>query len=182
MEVRTRTMPVGEWMERFWRPEPLRYACVGCPKMWKNWSCPPGVPELDAYIGDRTVINLIALRVNYTDEERALRDAEEVKTVRQARYDRATDTLMTAMRGLRALSPGSLLIGAGECRYCMQCTRPQGEPCAYPEEQAYSFSAFKVDLCAMAEELFQWPLLWAKEGLPEYEVILCALVSDTLAN
>lgn len=131
-EMRTRTLPVDEWLERFWKPEPLRYACVGCSKLGKNWSCTPGVPELDAYIGNRRVVNLIAVRVNYTDRERALRDADAVKAVRHARYDQATDTLMAAMRGLRALAPGSLLIGAGECRYCMQCTRPQGEPCAWP--------------------------------------------------
>jgi len=173
-------MPVKEWLARYWRPERAGSGCPECPKHGQRWSCPPGVPDLDGYLGGRPQINLLAVRVSYTEEERAARDAETLRAIQARRYDHATNELMTAMRSLRALTPGAVLIGAGECRYCLRCTREQGLPCAYPEELTYSFSALGVDLGAMSEELFHWPLLWSKEGLPEYQVILCALVSDTL--
>lgn len=180
LEIRTCSMAMEEWLERYWRPERAGQGCPECPEHGRRWSCPPGVPDLAQYLGGRPLINLLAARVRYTEEERSAHDAEAVRQIRERRYDHATNDLMTALRSLRALSPGSILIGSGECRYCLQCTRGQGLPCAYPEELAYSFSALGVDLSAMSAELFGWPLLWSAEGLPEYQVILCALVSDTM--
>ncbi len=49
LEVQVRKISVERLLTQYWNPEPVREACKLCPDYGKVWSCPPGVPEADAY-------------------------------------------------------------------------------------------------------------------------------------
>ena len=75
------------------------------------------------------------------------------------------------------VSPGAVTVAAGRCEQCEVCTRLQDLPCRRPERMRYSFSAFGFDLTALAKEQLGMDLLWAGEGLPEYNVAIAAFLT-----
>ena len=52
-----------------------------------------------------------------------------------------------------------------------------GRVCRRPERLRYSFSAFGFDLTGLARDQLGLELLWAKDGLPEYNVALAAFLT-----
>lgn len=49
----------------------------------------------------------------------------------------------------------------------------------HSEKMAYSFEALGIDVGALVNEYFAFPLLWYKKGtLPEYSAIVCGLLTN----
>lgn len=70
-------------------------------------------------------------------------------------------------------------ISTGSCRCCKPCKFQSGEPCAHPKLMAYSFEALGIDVGALINVYFDYPLLWYKKGeLPEYTSVVCGLLTN----
>ena len=148
-EVKVAALPVAEWMKRYCFPGRFLDSCKQCPDYGRVWSCPPGVPEAGDYLGAYRMAHIIGVKVLYDDGERAraLRSPKEAETVRQETYGVVKKALL------------------------------QDLPCQRPERMRYSFSAFGFDLTALAKEQLGMDLLWAGEGLPEYNVAIAAFLT-----
>lgn len=172
-------MPVGEWLSRYCFPELFREACRHCPEYNMNWSCPPGLPEAEALLGNYQTVYLVGVKIIYDQEQRAraLRAPQDAETVRQGSYGVVKKALLEALLQLEEAVPGSYTVAAGRCEQCEKCSRIIGRVCRRPERLRYSFSAFGFDLTAIAEELLELRLLWADEGLPEYNVAIAAFLT-----
>ena len=178
-EVKVAALPVAEWMKRYCFPGRFLDSCKQCPDYGRVWSCPPGVPEAGDYLGAYRMAHIIGVKVIYDDGERAraLRSPKEAETVRQETYGVVKKALLEALLAFERVSPGAVTVAAGRCEQCEVCTRLQDLPCRRPERMRYSFSAFGFDLTALAKEQLGMDLLWAGEGLPEYNVAIAAFLT-----
>ena len=177
-QVKTAVLPVSRWLADYCEPERFRDACASCPEYGKVWSCPPGVPEpQQAFSAFRTVY-IIGVRVDYAPETvAAARTPELTELLRANTYGVVKKALLSTLLELERAVPGSWTVAAGRCEQCERCTRRDGQPCRKPERMRYSFSAFGFDLVKISEELLDLKLLWASQGLPEYNVALAAFLT-----
>lgn len=178
-EVRVRSLPVREWLSRYCFPDRFRDACRQCPDYNRNWSCPPGVPEAEALLGEYCTVYLIGVKVIYDQRQReeALASPQAADSVRDTSYGVVKKALLESLLQLERAAPGSYTVAAGRCEQCPVCTRTEGLPCRRRERLRYSFSAFGFDLTAIAGELLDLKLLWADRGLPEYNVAIAAFLT-----
>ena len=178
-EVKVKTLPVREWLDRYCFPGKFLDACKACPDYGRVWTCPPGVPEAEALLGSYRTVYLVGVKVYYSQAAlaRALRSPEETEAVRQETYGVAKKALLEALLALEKLCPGATTVAAGRCEQCDDCTRTRGLPCRKPERMRYSFSAFGFDLTALAREQLDIDLLWADRGLPPYNAALAAFLT-----
>lgn len=178
-EVRVRSLPVGDWLDGYCFPGKFLDACKACPDYGRVWSCPPGVPETRDLLGGFRTVHVIGVKVCYGAQARAraLVSPAAAEIVRQETYGVVKRALLETLLGLERLCPGSATVAAGRCEQCDVCTRVQGLPCRRMERMRYSFSAFGFDLTAMAKDLLDVELLWASQGLPEYNVALAAFLT-----
>ena len=178
VQVSVKTLKVSDWLARYCSPETFVPLCSACPEYKKTWSCPPGVPDAYAYAEKYQHVQIIGLKVLYDEQTRreSLLSAEREEEIRQQTYGAAKKKLRDVLFALEETIPDSVMIMAGKCELCEVCARTEGKPCRHPERMRYSFSGLGFDLVRMAEEVLELPLLWQKEGLPEYNVAVAAFL------
>ena len=181
-QVETATLPVSRWLSEYRFPARFRDACKACPDYGRVWSCPPGVPEAEAFFSPFSDVTLIAVRVIYSEEtRRAAASPEETEQLRKRCYGTVKKQLLATQLALEKQFPGTLSIAAGRCEQCERCTRPEGAPCRMPDRLRYSFSAFGFDLGKLALEQLSIRLLWSMEGLPEYDTAMAAFFAPLIS-
>ena len=178
VQVQVKTLKVSDWLNRYCSPETFVPLCRACPEYEKNWSCPTGVPDAHAYAAKYKYAQIIGLKVLYDEQTRkeSLLSAEREEEIRQQTYGVAKKKLRDVLFALEEAIPDSVTIMAGKCELCERCARIDGMPCRHPERMRYSFSGLGFDLVRIAEEELELPLLWQKEGLPEYNVAVAAFL------
>lgn len=180
IQVRVETVNVSEWLEKYCAPEKFLPLCKECPEHGKNWSCPPGVPDVKAFVRDYRYAQVIGLKVIYDEwvRQEAALSPEREEQLRQQTYGVAKKQLLHALLALEKAVPGSVTIMAGKCEICQRCARLDGANCRHPEMMRYSYSGLGFDLGRIAEEILQMPLLWQNGGLPEYNVAVAAFLHN----
>lgn len=178
VQVRTAALPVVQWLKRYCRPERFRGACLGCPDYGRDWSCPPGVPDAGSVFAPFRTACLVGVRVDYAAQTLAAATTpERTEALRQGSYGVVKKLLLSSLLELERAVPGSWTVAAGRCEQCSVCARRDGLPCRKPERMRYSFSAFGFDLGLLAREQLGLELLWAKQGLPAYDVAIAAFLT-----
>ena len=121
--------------------------------------------------------HVLGIQVFYDAQtRREVSTAEGAEAVRRASYGPAKRVLLETLLALEQTRSGAWTIAAGRCELCARCARRDGLPCRNPERMRYSFSAFGFDLAALARQELGIELLWAANGLPEYDVALAAFL------
>lgn len=178
-EVKTCSLPVAQWLAEYCRPEQFCPLCKDCPDYGKDWSCPPGVPAAADLLTPYHTAHLIGVKLIYDPKVRAKATTpEQTELLRQATYGKLKRNVLETLLSLEQLCPGSYTVAAGRCELCPRCARRDGKPCIHPEQMRYSFSAFGFDLGRISEELLDSPLVWASEGLPEYNMAIYAFLTN----
>ena len=158
-------------------PERFREACRACPDYGNDWSCPPGVPSAAEALRPFRTAHVLGMQVFYDAQtRREVSTAEGAEAVRRASYGPAKRVLLETLLALEQTRSGAWTIAAGRCELCTRCARRDGLPCRNPGRMRYSFSAFGFDLAALARQELGIELLWAANGLPEYDVALAAFL------
>ena len=122
-------------------------------------------------------IHMVGVKVIYDPQTRAAAAVpEQTDRIRSETYGRVKRALLEVLLEVERSIPGSWCVAAGECELCPECSRTRGTPCVMPERMRYSFSGLGLDLTKIAEDVLQMPLLWQKQGLPEYNVAIAALL------
>lgn len=171
------TILVDEFLRRYYAPEKFADSCSGCPSYHKVWSCPPGLPDTAAFFQPFSRLLLIGVKVTYSDRlQKEASTPDRIDSLRAQSYGAVKKILLETQLGLERALPGSMSIAAGRCEQCECCTREQGLPCRRPERMRYSFSGFRIDLSALADEQLHMPLLWSADGLPPYNVAIAGLL------
>ncbi len=83
---------------------------------------------------------------------------------------REKESILKELLRLEGETPGSLALSAGSCYICGDnCTRPQGEPCRFPDRIRHSIEALGGDVSKTLEKYLHKPMLWIKNGeMPAY--------------
>lgn len=116
--------------------EEVRDMCASgkCKEFGKRWSCPPGCGSLEECTArfrgfdQGLLLQSVAQLEDCFDGEGMMR-AEEL-------HKQRLFALREALRG----EPHVLVVGAGCCTVCAQCTYP-GEPCRFPDRMIVSMEA-----------------------------------------
>lgn len=177
-QVYVETRKVSEWIELYCHPETFCALCRDCPRYGCNWSCPPGVPSAKELIGKYRFVQLIGLKVIYDAgmRQESMKGSKQEEALRQKTYGAAKKQMLQALLALEEIIPDSMTVMAGCCELCEECTRAKGKGCRHPEQMRFSFSGLGFDLGRISEEILKLPLLWQKEGLPEYNVAVAAFL------
>lgn len=176
LEVQVRKISVERLLTQYWNPELVSEACKLCPDYGKVWSCPPGVPEADAYLKKFSEGFLIGVKVKYPEEIRKnVSTPEEAQQLRNQTYERVKRNLLLILLELEKEFPEGTCIGAGRCILCRKCARAEGKACRYPQLRRYSITAFGFDFSRMVKDNLGMELLWSSNGVPEYDVAVAAL-------
>ncbi|MBS6195939.1 MAG: hypothetical protein KH828_10220 [Clostridiales bacterium] len=151
-------------------------ACKLCPNYGKVWSCPPDIPEPMCYLEPFQKVFLTAVKVVYSDEVRKeCKSPEQAENVRLESYEQVKKAILCRLLEKEKEYPGSKVLGAGRCTLCGYCSREEGKPCRHPEQRRYSITSFGFDFSKMLGDIFDIPLRWSGESLPEYDVAVAAL-------
>lgn len=170
-------MDVEHWLREYCFPETFCDYCKSCPNYDKVWSCPPGVPGAKDFLGNYPEVITIAVKVIYNKEDRVGSiTAEMLEKLRQNTYGKVKKILYETLLYIEKENPGTLLLGAGRCEQCENCSRILGLPCRKPEKMRYSLTAFGFDFKKLVKELFDQELLWSQADLPEYNLAVTAML------
>lgn len=170
-------LPVERLLGEYCFPERFREACRACPDYGNDWSCPPGVPSAAEALRPFRTAHVLGMQVFYDAQtRREVSTAEGAEAVRRASYGPAKRVLLETLLALEQTRSGAWTIAAGRCELCARCARRDGLPCRNAERMRYSFSAFGFDLAALARRELGIELLWAANGLPEYDVALATFL------
>lgn len=173
VQVQTLRVPVGSAL----LPAGAVCSAVQCMSaVRKNWAS-AGMPQVERIAGAYSFVQVIGLKVLYDEAVRiaALTSPERTEEMRRKTYGAAKKQMLHALLALEAEFPGSMTIMAGGCELCPQCARAEGKLCRHPKEMRFSYSGLGFDLGRIAEEVLGIPLLWQKQGLPEYQCGDCIL-------
>ena len=157
VEVQVQTLRVPDWISRYCQPERFVPLCSACPQYGKNWACPPGMPQVERIAGAYSFVQVIGLKVLYDEAVRiaALTSPERTEEMRRKTYGAAKKQMLHAL-----------------------LARAEGKLCRHPKKMRFSYSGLGFDLGRIAEEVLGIPLLWQKQGLPEYNVAIASFLHN----
>lgn len=121
-------------------------AMNSCGNYGKNWTCPPLVGETEALIARAKQYQYAAVfSCVYT-----LEDSFDIEGM-----ERGSASFRTLVQAVGALCRESgedvLLLGAGGCRLCPECSAGTGEACRHPERAYASLESHGIFVSRLAE-------------------------------
>ena len=157
-------------MLRFHDPERIQSYCRSCDKYGLYWSCPPFAESPLAGLGEWTHAVLVTQKTpvaaGCTKEELV----EHFLVARQS----LCETLRESEGG------GAVAVVAGHCDGCTVCTRSRGVDCCAPSRLRYSLESLGFDVTGLAEGLAGKKMSWPAHGVPEYLLMVGALLCRSL--
>lgn len=180
VEVQVQTLRVPDWISAL-LPAGAVCSAVQCMSaVRKKLGLSAGMPQVERIAGAYSFVQVIGLKVLYDEAVRiaALTSPERTEEMRRKTYGVAKKQMLHALLALEAEFPGSMTIMAGGCELCPQCARAEGKLCRHPKEMRFSYSGLGFDLGRIAEEVLGIPLLWQKQGLPEYNVAIASFLHN----
>ncbi len=125
----------------------VRNACKMnyCGNYNKSWSCPPAIGDLD------DIIDMCKRRTSAIifSTKHQLEDSFDFEGMMRGRIEH--ESVYPEVFARLSLE-NTLLLGAGCCKKCEQCTYPT-EPCRHPESLEISMEAAGVDVLALSRLL-----------------------------
>jgi predicted metal-binding protein len=126
----------------------FRAACESnqCGKYGTSWSCPPGVGEPAALIGQaRRFKSGLVIQTVWPIED--MFDFDGMMAGGQ-KHNALFRRVVARVAPL--LPPGEkLALSAGACSICETCTYPDGEPCRLPEKAMASLESYGIDVAQL---------------------------------
>ncbi|HKM29007.1 MAG TPA: DUF2284 domain-containing protein [Anaerovoracaceae bacterium] len=144
--------------------------CKACDCYNNKWSCPPFDFSPREYWENYDNLYFLGKKIIFDDEEK-----ENWKENLTAVKDQLTEELFAKEREF----PGSVSLSAGNCEICGEdnCTKPQCQPCRYPDKMRYSIESLGGNVGLTASKLLGIELKWMTDGeLPEYFVLVGGLL------
>ena len=125
----------------------FRAACEDniCGKYGTNWMCPPDVGDIDEMIS-RAKSYKYALVFQSIGQLEGSYDLKGMIAAAKNHQD-----IMTAIaRDIQPTLGDSLFLGAGGCKICTRCGKPDDIPCRFPEKATASLEAYGVSVAGLA--------------------------------
>ena len=117
-----------------------------CGMYGRSWMCPPLIGTVDELIAQAKTYRT-AIVYQTVDELEDSYDFEGMMAAGE-RINKLYQTLRRHMREKGDTT--SLFLGAGGCRICKRCTKPEGLPCRFPDEAMSSLEAYGINVSELA--------------------------------
>ena len=143
--------------------------CRECPNYDNRWACPPyDFDPMEIWTAfDRLLI--AGYRLTFSED----RTEDEMTSALREVKQKLSEELYAEEERL----PGSKSLSAGTCQLCEECTRPQGQPCRYPDKMRYSIESLGGNVGKTISRLCGIEIEWIEEGrLPEHFVLVGGLL------
>jgi predicted metal-binding protein len=174
-----------EELKLYFHPEVFLKCCKECQYYNKIWTCPPydfDVEKLQegyqfAYIiGSKLYINELR------DDYKHLFDNKDIDNVTSEIYKIARSVLDKKLDKLSYWKNKSCVLYAGRCLVCDNCSREKQLPCIQPQRMHFSLESIGFDVASICDDILGHKILWAKEELPEYLLLVSAVLSKERLN
>jgi predicted metal-binding protein len=174
--LRTSVIGMPEFITRFRFAKRVTAYCQACPAYGKNWSCPPFGFDADELLARYNHVYLFGVKMAHDDKTRASADSPEKALMYSVRLmDNVNQKLLNILHSLESRYPGSRGASAGSCKICETCARTLEQPCRFPEKMRNSVESLGFDVSMISKELLGIELVWLKDSLPPYQVLVNAL-------
>ena len=157
-------------MMRYHDPVRIQAYCRSCEKYGMYWSCPPFEEQPLTQLADWTHAVVV------TQKTRIAAGSSKEELISQ--FLDAREILGETMKHWEV--DGTVAVIAGHCSGCTACTRSKDLPCSAPERMRYSLEALGFDVTGLAEGLAGQSMHWPSNGMPDYLVIVGALLCPRL--
>ncbi len=174
-------LKTDELKTRFLDAPKFLLLCEQCPRFGRLWSCPPYAARPLALLDDLPAAHIVGLKLDVPQSVRAATrsDASARKAYIEQLFADVRPRFDAALLALEESNPAVLSLHAGACRFCPEggCARLSGASCRHPERMRYSLESLGFDVSAIAQVCLKTSLLWAKDELPVYFLLVGALFS-----
>lgn len=176
-EFQNKLFPMDNFRKQYQDVAKFLPFCQSCENYDNRWSCPPTSFQPEEYLAKFAQIIMIGTKVTYTHKAREVATTDELVASYSRRILKKAQKLISGqLLDLEQKFPGVKSCAAGSCPWCCKCTRPDNKPCKKPDHMRYSLDTFGLDLTSLCEHEFKWPLQWIKGALPEYQVLVSAIL------
>lgn len=164
----------------YFQPEKYLEYCKACQHYGKIWACPPYEFNTEQVLEGHQYVYIIGSKLYIRDLCESYKKLVESKDLEHATteiYKAARAVLDEKLVRLEDGSEQLSVLLAGRCLVCQPCTRQEQQPCLYPEKMNLSLESIGFDVASICEDILHDKILWAKEALPEYFLLVSAVLS-----
>jgi len=126
----------------------FRSACEqnACGFYNRCWTCPPDTGSIEECIARVKAFSHAVLFQTISP----LEDSYDIEGMHEASVAHNRLTLQV-QEAFRQTEHASMVLGAGACGVCQACTKPEGNPCRFPDLAVTSLEACGVNVSALAK-------------------------------
>jgi predicted metal-binding protein len=168
-----RSIPM-ESLKRYYEPEEITGYCKLCPRYSLNWSCPPHDFCVTDYIEQYSIAHVIGAKVYLSGF------SEKTDSI-DYYYDCRRSINSHLLQHETEISDSVILI-AGHCDLCDDCTRGAPTKCKFPDKKRHSFESLGFKVSRMIEDLFDDKLQWDKGKTPDSLYVVAGILSGKTLN
>ncbi|MDR1515903.1 MAG: DUF2284 domain-containing protein [Synergistaceae bacterium] len=153
--------------------------CAACPIFGKNWSCPPFGFDVDELLGRFDFAYILGVKMIHGEKTRAAYNTSK-SALKYSVWlmDNVNLKLLDILHDLERKYPGSRGASGGSCKICKTCARIDSLPCRFPGKMRNSIESLGFDVSMISKDLLGLELVWMKDGLPPYQVLVNALFTS----
>jgi predicted metal-binding protein len=179
VELKTSVMGMKELIASFRFADRVMSYCAACPIFGKNWSCPPFDFDVDGLLARYDYAYIFGIKMIHGKQ--ALEAHNTPKSALKYSVwlmDNVNLKLLDILHSLEVKYPGARGASGGSCKICRACARIDSLPCRFPDKMRNSIESLGFDVSMITKELLGLDLVWMKDGLPPYQVLVNALFTS----
>jgi predicted metal-binding protein len=169
-----------EEIKEYFHPEVFIEYCKNCKHYNKIWSCPPYDFNVLEIIDRYKYVNIIGSKIyinSLGESFKELLNHRDVNYASNEIYEAARKVLDEKLMAIENGKDDLCALFAGRCIVCNRCTREEQKPCINPEKMHFSLESMGFDVASICKDILGDKIQWAKEGLPEYFILISAIFS-----
>lgn len=168
-------------IKAYYHPEVFIEYCKACEYYNKIWTCPPYDSDMTKILEPYSYIYIIGSKLyikELGEDFKELLDNENLEHISNEIYKSAREVLDKKIVAIGDRQKKSCVLLAGRCLICDPCTKETERECTYPERTHLSLESIGFDVSSICEEILGYKMLWTTESLPEYFVLVSAVLSQ----
>lgn len=176
VELKTREIAMRDLIYYYRFADRVMSYCSACPIFGKNWSCPPFDFDVGELLGRFDFAYIFGVKMIHDEKTRAACNTQK-SALKYSVWlmDNVNLKLLDILHDLERKYPGSRGASGGSCKICPKCARIDSLSCRFPERMRNSIESLGFDVSMISKDLLGLELIWMKDGLPAYQVLVNAL-------
>lgn len=169
-----------EQLKEYLKPEEFMEYCKACQYYGLIWACPPYAYDVTKLLEKHSYAYIMGSKLYIKDLGAGFQEllcSKDLNYVSNEIYSAIRAELDQQLRAIESLGQNLFVLYAGRCLVCQPCTREKGILCVYPEKQHLSLESMGFDVSSICQDILKDEILWGKEQLPEYFLLVSAVLS-----